>query len=102
MSDESKTHASEQLLEAIIQTGGMLSQIVNHMAEWSGAQPGDLLTTPEPLPGLLGRILAPALEARPAGELATAAALLRDVNRVVADEVILVPPPRPRRKRRRR
>ena len=43
-----------------------------------------------------------ASEPRPAGELAAAAALLRDVNRVIGEEMILVPPPKPRRKRGRR
>ncbi len=87
----------EATVAALIDVGAQISQIVGHMAACSAdrvALPGgqEGIRAPDILRTLITETLAHAAKLPDTGTIAACASLLREIHRVIGDEIYLVPP----------
>jgi hypothetical protein len=102
--------AHQAFVAALVDIGGGLSQIVDHMVRFSatetrGPAPGHVFTA-EPvfhtLRALLCDVLRPDIEAAGTDQVEMATALLLAAEKRIGDEIFMVPPASPNRAARRR
>jgi hypothetical protein len=79
---------TESLAEAIVKLGGVMEQIIHHMALQPGATNESIEKV---LNGLIGGVLEPIVQADPSRFVVCAGALNVATERI-ADEIYLVPP----------
>ncbi len=84
------TEPIRDLVEALVNWGGQVSQIVAHMAANASPPRSGHVTAPEILHRLLWSVLEPALDGRSADDLLSAAAVVRASSATVAEEIVLV------------
>jgi len=95
MTEQAKGAALLSLVDAVVVNGGMLHQVLSHMASFraSGASASDAPAPDEVLRGLLHEILESELDDLQQTQMATAAKVLDRVASAIETQVFLVPVP---------
>lgn len=84
----------ERLVCALIAWGATASQIVAHLSAWErSASPNAPTRTVDAFHDVVGGVVAPLLAGQTDEALAQAAHLLEQIDALVVDEIVLVPPP---------
>ena len=84
----------EALVSELVKFGGVMAQIIDHMARFSASG----LSEPEAPPvdvvlhGLLGDVIRPTVRGRSSSDVRATTAMLAEVSQSITEEIYLVPP----------
>ena len=97
MPKESRAHPPpnplEELVDRLLECGGVLSQIISHMvaAQRSGQCDADVAPIPEVARSLVGDVLADLAKRRTDEAIGTAAGIVDGATTLIVDNIVFVP-----------
>lgn len=86
--------AFDALVSELVKFGGVMAQIIDHMARFSASGLSDPEAPPSDivLQGLLGDVIAPKVRGRSSADVRATTAMLAEISAAITEEIYLVPP----------